>query len=168
MMSGSMPISRKCSWRACAPGNRVKVHVDVYGGDVMFHGHLVGIGAGSGSAFALLPAQNASGNWIKIVQRVPVRILLDPQELKAHPLRIGLSAHVSVDLRDSQAVAATARCATRRSRLRPAPATIRRSKRRSRASSPRTPAPGRSPRGQRQGARPNAGRSGRAGCATAA
>jgi membrane fusion protein (multidrug efflux system) len=55
------------------------------------------LGAGSGSAFALLPAQNASGNWIKIVQRVPVRILLDPQELKSHPLRIGLSAHVRVD-----------------------------------------------------------------------
>ena len=107
MMSGSMPISRKCSWRACAPGSRVNVHVDVYGGDVTFHGHLVGVGAGSGSAFALLPAQNASGNWIKIVQRVPVRILLDPQELKAHPLRIGLSAHVSVDLRNGQAVAAS-------------------------------------------------------------
>jgi membrane fusion protein (multidrug efflux system) len=87
-------------------GQPVTVHVDVYGGDVTFHGHLVGVGAGSGSAFALLPAQNASGNWIKIVQRVPVRILLDPQELKTHPLRIGLSAHVSVDLRDGQAVAA--------------------------------------------------------------
>ncbi|MGA8706091.1 MAG: HlyD family efflux transporter periplasmic adaptor subunit [Steroidobacteraceae bacterium] len=88
-------------------GQPVNVHVDVYGGDVTFHGHLVGVGAGSGSAFALLPAQNASGNWIKIVQRVPVRILLDPQELKAHPLRIGLSAHVSVDLRNGQALAAS-------------------------------------------------------------
>ncbi len=87
-------------------GQPVRVNVDVYGGDVTFHGRLVGVGAGSGSAFALLPAQNASGNWIKIVQRVPVRILLDPQELKAHPLRIGLSAHVSVDLRNGQAVAA--------------------------------------------------------------
>jgi membrane fusion protein (multidrug efflux system) len=81
------------------PGQAVTVTADVYGGSVEFHGHLVGLGAGSGSAFALLPAQNASGNWIKIVQRVPVRILLDPKELKAHPLRIGLSAHVSVDLR---------------------------------------------------------------------
>ncbi len=82
------------------PGQAVKITADVYGGSVEFHGHLVGLGAGSGSAFALLPAQNASGNWIKIVQRVPVRILLDPQELQAHPLRIGLSAHVSVDLRE--------------------------------------------------------------------
>jgi membrane fusion protein, multidrug efflux system len=84
-------------------GQGVMVHADLYGNDVDFHGRLVGVGAGSGSAFALLPAQNASGNWIKIVQRVPVRILLDPQELKSHPLRIGLSAHVSVDLRDSAA-----------------------------------------------------------------
>jgi membrane fusion protein (multidrug efflux system) len=82
-------------------GQPVEVSADVYGGGVEFHGHLVGLGAGSGSAFALLPAQNASGNWIKIVQRVPVRILLDPQDLKQHPLRIGLSVHVSVDLRDS-------------------------------------------------------------------
>jgi membrane fusion protein, multidrug efflux system len=85
-------------------GQGVIVHADLYGNDVDFHGRLVGVGAGSGSAFALLPAQNASGNWIKIVQRVPVRILLDPQDLKAHPLRIGLSAHVTVDLRDSAAV----------------------------------------------------------------
>ena len=89
------------------PGQPVTVNVDVYGGDVNFHGHLVGVGAGSGSAFALLPAQNASGNWIKIVQRVPVRILLDPQDLKAHPLRIGLSAHVRVDLRDTANVVVT-------------------------------------------------------------
>lgn len=83
------------------PGQPVSVTVDVYGSGVTFHGHLVGLGAGSGSAFALLPAQNASGNWIKIVQRVPVRILLDPQELRGHPLRVGLSAHVSVDLRNA-------------------------------------------------------------------
>ena len=66
-----------------------------------YHGHVVGIAAGSGSAFALLPAQNASGNWIKIVQRVPVRILLDPKELEAHPLRVGLSTTVRVDLHDA-------------------------------------------------------------------
>jgi membrane fusion protein (multidrug efflux system) len=89
-------------------GQPVNISVDIYGGNVEYHGHLVGVGAGSGSAFALLPAQNASGNWIKIVQRVPVRILLDPQELKAHPLRIGLSAHVRVDLRDSTPLAAGA------------------------------------------------------------
>jgi membrane fusion protein, multidrug efflux system len=84
-------------------GQPVSVRADLYGNDVEFHGRLVGVGAGSGSAFALLPAQNASGNWIKIVQRVPVRVLLDVQELKAHPLRIGLSAHVRVDVRDSSA-----------------------------------------------------------------
>src|ERR1039458_6265910 len=81
-------------------GQPVIVRADLYGSEVEFHGRLVGVGAGSGSAFALLPAQNASGNWIKIVQRVPVRILLDPQELKSHPLRIGLSATVTVDTTD--------------------------------------------------------------------
>jgi membrane fusion protein (multidrug efflux system) len=79
----------------------VTVRTDLYGRDVTYHGHVVGIAAGSGNAFALLPSQNASGNWIKIVQRVPVRILLDPQELKAHPLRVGLSATVRVDLHDT-------------------------------------------------------------------
>jgi membrane fusion protein (multidrug efflux system) len=82
-------------------GQPVTVHTDVYGSHVSYHGHVVGIAAGSGSAFALLPAQNASGNWIKIVQRLPVRILLDPAELKAHPLRVGLSAAVRVDLHDT-------------------------------------------------------------------
>src|ERR1700761_4208029 len=82
-------------------GQPVTVHTDIYGGSVTYHGHVVGIAAGSGSAFALLPAQNASGNWIKIVQRVPVRILLDKDELKAHPLRVGLSTTVDVDLHDA-------------------------------------------------------------------
>jgi membrane fusion protein, multidrug efflux system len=82
-------------------GQPVTITADIYGGKVTYHGKVEGMGAGSGSAFALLPPQNASGNWIKIVQRVPVRILLDAPELKAHPLRIGLSAHVRVDLRDS-------------------------------------------------------------------
>ena len=82
-------------------GQSVSVHTDVYGRDVTYHGHVVGIAAGSGNAFALLPAQNASGNWIKIVQRVPVHILLNPNELKAHPLRVGLSASVHVDLHDT-------------------------------------------------------------------
>jgi membrane fusion protein (multidrug efflux system) len=82
-------------------GQPVTVRTDVYGHSVTYHGHVAGVAAGSGSAFALLPAQNASGNWIKIVQRVPVRILLDPQELKEHPLRIGLSASVRVDLHDT-------------------------------------------------------------------
>ena len=79
-------------------GQPVTVRTDLYGHQVTYHGRLAGIAAGSGNAFALLPSQNASGNWIKIVQRVPVRILMDPQELKAHPLRVGLSATVRVDL----------------------------------------------------------------------
>jgi membrane fusion protein, multidrug efflux system len=82
-------------------GQPVTVHTDFYGHDVIYHGHVVGVAAGSGNAFALLPAQNASGNWIKIVQRLPVRILLEPAELKAHPLRIGLSATVRVDMHDT-------------------------------------------------------------------
>ena len=82
-------------------GQPVTVRTDLYGRSVTYHGRLVGIAAGSGSAFALLPAQNASGNWIKIVQRVPVRILLNPEELKAHPLRVGLSTTVRVDLHDT-------------------------------------------------------------------
>jgi len=81
-------------------GQPVTVTSDIYGGGVTYHGHVEGLGAGSGSAFALLPPQNASGNWIKIVQRVPVRIALDPAELKDHPLRIGLSVTVDVDVRD--------------------------------------------------------------------
>jgi membrane fusion protein, multidrug efflux system len=82
-------------------GQPVDVRADVYGGSVRYHGTLVGLPAGSGSAFALLPAQNASGNWIKIVQRVPVRIALDPNELRAHPLRVGLSTTVTVNIRDT-------------------------------------------------------------------
>ena len=82
-------------------GQRATVTADVYGGGVVYHGRVVGLGAGSGSAFALLPPQNASGNWIKIVQRVPVRIALDQQELRDHPLRVGLSVDVSVDVSDT-------------------------------------------------------------------
>jgi membrane fusion protein (multidrug efflux system) len=82
-------------------GQPVELHADVYGGKVVYHGKLVGLSAGSGTAFALLPAQNASGNWIKIVQRLPVRIELDPSELRAHPLRIGLSVTADVDIRDT-------------------------------------------------------------------
>jgi membrane fusion protein, multidrug efflux system len=82
-------------------GQPVTITADVYGGGVTYHGHIEGLGAGSGSAFALLPPQNASGNWIKIVQRVPVRIALDPKELADHPLRVGLSVAVSADVRDT-------------------------------------------------------------------
>jgi membrane fusion protein, multidrug efflux system len=92
-------------------GQPVELHADLYGGDMVYHGKLAGLSAGSGSAFALLPAQNASGNWIKIVQRVPVRIILDPKELKDHPLRVGLSMTVRVDVRDTSGplVASTVR-----------------------------------------------------------
>jgi membrane fusion protein (multidrug efflux system) len=81
-------------------GQPVKVTTDLYGGKVTYHGHVAGLGAGSGSAFAVLPPQNASGNWIKIVQRVPVRIALDPSELTDNPLRIGLSVQADVDITD--------------------------------------------------------------------
>jgi membrane fusion protein (multidrug efflux system) len=81
-------------------GQPVRITTDIYGGKVAYHGHIAGLGAGSGSAFAVLPAQNASGNWIKIVQRVPVRIALDPAELKDNPLRVGLSVSADVNVTD--------------------------------------------------------------------
>ncbi|MDB5764893.1 MAG: emrA [Herminiimonas sp.] len=76
----------------------VTLHSDLYGSDAVYHGKVAGLAAGTGSAFALLPAQNASGNWIKIVQRIPVRITLDPGELAARPLRLGVSMQVEVDI----------------------------------------------------------------------
>lgn len=94
-------------------GQRVKLTADLYGGNVTYHGILQGIAAGTGSAFALLPAQNASGNWIKVVQRVPVRIRLDPQELASHPLRVGLSMNVEVELKEPPATAADIKDNTR-------------------------------------------------------
>jgi membrane fusion protein (multidrug efflux system) len=81
-------------------GQSAEVTADAYGSHVRYRGHVIGLGAGTGSAFALLPAQNATGNWIKVVQRVPVRIALDPADLKAHPLRVGLSTRVVVDIHD--------------------------------------------------------------------
>jgi membrane fusion protein (multidrug efflux system) len=81
-------------------GQKVKITADIYGSGVVYRGRIAGLGAGSGSAFALLPPQNASGNWIKIVQRVPVRIALDPQDVKDHPLRLGLSVSARADMRD--------------------------------------------------------------------
>ena len=83
-------------------GQPVKIHFDLYGKDKTFDGKVVGIEMGTGSAFSLLPTQNATGNWIKVVQRVPVRIQLDPQQLAENPLRIGLSATVKVNVSDSQ------------------------------------------------------------------
>jgi membrane fusion protein (multidrug efflux system) len=90
-------------------GQPVTVKADIYGGGVTYHGHIEGLGAGSGSAFALLPPQNASGNWIKIVQRVPVRIALDPEELAKHPLRVGLSVTADADVRDQSGPLVTSR-----------------------------------------------------------
>ena len=83
-------------------GQPVEIHFDLYGKDKTFNGKVIGIEMGTGSAFSLLPAQNATGNWIKVVQRVPVRIQLDPQQLAENPLRIGLSATVKVNVTDSQ------------------------------------------------------------------
>ncbi|HAF41565.1 MAG TPA: EmrA/EmrK family multidrug efflux transporter periplasmic adaptor subunit [Sphingobium sp.] len=71
---------------------------DLYGGDVVYHGKVVGFAGGTGSAMSLIPAQNATGNWIKVVQRLPLRIALDPRELAAHPLRVGLSMEVELEL----------------------------------------------------------------------
>ncbi|MEM5437292.1 EmrA/EmrK family multidrug efflux transporter periplasmic adaptor subunit [Paraburkholderia diazotrophica] len=81
-------------------GQPVELTADVYGSSVKYHGKVVGFSAGTGSAFSLLPAQNATGNWIKVVQRLPVRIAIDPQELEKHPLRIGLSMQVDVSIKD--------------------------------------------------------------------
>ena len=78
-------------------GQKVKLYSDMYGNKVVYHGKVKGIAAGTGSAFSLLPPQNATGNWIKIVQRVPVRISLDANELKEHPLHMGNSMEVDVD-----------------------------------------------------------------------
>jgi membrane fusion protein (multidrug efflux system) len=80
-------------------GQPVELTADVYGSSVVYHGKVAGFSAGTGSAFSLLPAQNATGNWIKVVQRLPVRIELDPQELEKHPLRIGLSMQADVNIK---------------------------------------------------------------------
>lgn len=79
-------------------GQSVRIRSDFYGREFIFHGTVVGLNAATGSVFSLLPPQNATGNWIKIVQRLPVRIALDPEEIKKHPLRLGLSMTVTVDL----------------------------------------------------------------------
>lgn len=80
------------------PGQPVKLTSDLYGDKIVFHGRVVGFSGGTGAAFSVVPAQNATGNWIKVVQRVPVRITLDPKELAAHPLRVGLSMTAEIAL----------------------------------------------------------------------
>jgi len=82
-------------------GMPAEVKADIYGGSVTYHGRVAGIGGGTGSSMALIPAQNATGNWIKVVQRLPVRIELDPKELQAHPLRVGLSTEATIDVSGS-------------------------------------------------------------------
>jgi len=79
------------------PGQSVTLTSDLYGSDVAFHGHVQGLSGGTGAAFALIPAQNATGNWIKVVQRLPVRVDLDRRELTAHPLRVGLSMTATIN-----------------------------------------------------------------------
>ena len=81
-------------------GMTATVTSDLYGDDVVYHGKVVGFAGGTGSSMSLIPAQNATGNWIKVVQRLPLRIALDPRELAAHPLRVGLSMDVELDLSD--------------------------------------------------------------------
>ena len=81
------------------PGQKVELVCDLYGDKVVFHGVVDGFHGGTGAAFSLIPAQNATGNWIKVVQRLPVRVRLDPAELEAHPLRVGLSMTAKIDLR---------------------------------------------------------------------
>ena len=83
-------------------GQPVTLHADLYGSSVTYHGVVEGFSGGSGAAFAAIPAQNATGNWIKVVQRLPVRIKLDPAELQAHPLRVGLTMSAEIDTRGGQ------------------------------------------------------------------
>jgi len=89
-------------------GQHAELEADVDGTKVVYHGTVTGLGAGTGAAFALLPAQNATGNWIKVVQRLPVRVKLDLAQLQANPLKVGLSMSAEIDTRtgDKQTTAA--------------------------------------------------------------
>jgi membrane fusion protein (multidrug efflux system) len=83
--------------KGVAVGQAVELKSDLYGGSVVYHGTVTGFAGGTGSAFALIPSQNATGNWLKVVQRLPVRVQLDPKELRAHPLQVGLSMTATID-----------------------------------------------------------------------
>ncbi|HEX7886533.1 MAG TPA: HlyD family efflux transporter periplasmic adaptor subunit, partial [Phenylobacterium sp.] len=85
--------------RTVRMGQPVELEADLYGGSVKYHGKVVGLSGGTGSSFALIPAQNATGNWIKVVQRLPVRVAIDPAQLRQHPLRLGLSMKATIDTR---------------------------------------------------------------------
>ena len=89
---------RESQLRRVRIGMPVTLTSDLYGGDVVYHGKITGFAGGTGSSMAVIPAQNATGNWIKTVQRLPVRIELDPAELRKHPLRVGLSMEVEIDV----------------------------------------------------------------------
>jgi membrane fusion protein (multidrug efflux system) len=82
--------------RKVRPGQPVDLTSDLYGGSVKYRGTVVGVSGGTGSAFAVIPAQNATGNWIKVVQRLPVRIAVDARDLQAHPLRVGMSMSAQI------------------------------------------------------------------------
>lgn len=88
-------------------GQRATVTADTYGSSFTYDGRVVGLSAGTGAAFSLLPAQNATGNWIKVVQRLPVRIALDPKQLASHPLRVGMSTEVTIDISNHKGPLAT-------------------------------------------------------------
>jgi membrane fusion protein, multidrug efflux system len=90
---------KESQFAAIRIGQPVTLTSDFYGSDVQFHGRVTGFAGGTGAAFSLIPAQNATGNWIKVVQRLPVRIALDRAELQAHPLRVGLSMSATIDTR---------------------------------------------------------------------
>ncbi|WP_297203113.1 efflux RND transporter periplasmic adaptor subunit [uncultured Pluralibacter sp.] len=92
---------KESQMQAMRLGQKVTLSADLYGDDIKYRGRIESLGIGTGSAFSLLPAQNASGNWIKIVQRLPVRIVLDPHDMQKHPLRIGLSMDVKVDIHNT-------------------------------------------------------------------
>ena len=94
-------------------GQPVKLKADLYGSKVEYDGRIAGLGAGTGAAFALLPAQNATGNWIKVVQRVPVRVELDAKQLAEHPLRVGLSMEANVDISKQEGAPLLASAVTR-------------------------------------------------------
>jgi membrane fusion protein (multidrug efflux system) len=90
---------KESQFRKIKIGQPVELSSDFYGGDVVYHGRVSGYAGGTGAAFSLIPAQNATGNWIKVVQRLPVRVTLDPRELRDHPLRVGLSMDATIDTR---------------------------------------------------------------------